>query len=93
MEFYLFSGINFAYLCYPIFIFCLNIFFLLVFPLVRSTWLGGSVLIFTCCNALCIVVMLQPFDYDPNEKNRHKFLVQSLVVPDGPVANQEQWVR
>ena len=37
--------------------------------------------------------MLQPFEYDPNEKNRHKFLVQSLVVPDGPVANQEQWVR
>jgi hypothetical protein len=41
--------------------------------------------------SVIVAVMLQPFDYDPNEKNRHKFLVQSLVVPDGPVANQEQW--
>lgn len=24
--------------------------------------------------------MLQPFDYDPNEKNKHKFMVQSVVV-------------
>lgn len=42
-------------------------------------------------SSIIVAVMLQPFDYDPNEKNRHKFLVQSLVVPDGPVANQEQW--
>lgn len=38
-----------------------------------------------------VAVMLQPFDYDPNEKNRHKFLVQSLVVSSGPAGNQEQW--
>jgi len=25
--------------------------------------------------------MLQPFDYDPNEKSKHKFMVQSLVAP------------
>lgn len=27
------------------------------------------------------LVMLQPFDYDPNEKSKHKFMVQSLMAP------------
>lgn len=27
------------------------------------------------------LVMLQPFDYDPNEKSKHKFMVQSLLAP------------
>lgn len=25
--------------------------------------------------------MLQPFDYDPNEKNKHKFMVQTIFAP------------
>lgn len=29
--------------------------------------------------------MLQPFDYNPNEKNKHKFMVQTMMVPDGDV--------
>lgn len=29
----------------------------------------------------CFLVMLQPFDYDPNEKSKHKFMVQSLLAP------------
>jgi hypothetical protein len=37
-------------------------------------------------------VMLQPFHYDPNEKNRHKFLVQSLTVPDNAGDNLETLV-
>lgn len=36
-------------------------------------------------------VCLQPFDFDPNEKNRHKFMVQSVVAPDGDF-NAEQLV-
>uniref|UniRef100_A0A4W5JS73 Vesicle-associated membrane protein-associated protein A n=1 Tax=Hucho hucho TaxID=62062 RepID=A0A4W5JS73_9TELE len=28
-----------------------------------------------------VSVMLQPFDYDPNEKSKHKFMVQSIFVP------------
>ncbi|XP_063076772.1 vesicle-associated membrane protein-associated protein B/C-like [Engraulis encrasicolus] len=28
-----------------------------------------------------VSVMLQPFDYDPNEKSKHKFMVQSMVAP------------
>ncbi|XP_076869837.1 vesicle-associated membrane protein-associated protein B/C isoform X1 [Brachyhypopomus gauderio] len=28
-----------------------------------------------------VSVMLQPFDYDPNEKSKHKFMVQSLMAP------------
>jgi len=36
--------------------------------------------------------MLQPFQFDPNEKNRHKFLVQTLVVPDGVTEIQESLV-
>jgi len=42
--------------------------------------------------AFCTVVMLQPFQYDPNEKNRHKFLVQTLVVPEGVAEVQESLV-
>jgi len=46
------------------------------------------------CSVLCVAVtvMLQPFHYDPNEKNRHKFLVQSLIVPDGTGENLETLV-
>ncbi|XP_077472163.1 VAMP (vesicle-associated membrane protein)-associated protein A, like [Stigmatopora argus] len=31
--------------------------------------------------AVNISVMLQPFDYDPNEKNKHKFMVQTIFAP------------
>jgi len=41
---------------------------------------------------LFVAVMLQPFHYDPNEKNRHKFLVQTLIVPDGVAEVQESLV-
>lgn len=37
-----------------------------------------------------IAICLQPFVYDPNEKNKHKFMVQSLVAPDGAEVNAEQ---
>ncbi|ROL45410.1 Vesicle-associated membrane protein-associated protein A [Anabarilius grahami] len=30
-----------------------------------------------------ISVMLQPFDYDPNEKSKHKFMVQTIFAPHG----------
>lgn len=33
-------------------------------------------LIFLFCT-----VMLQPFDYDPNEKSKHKFMVQTIFAP------------
>ena len=36
--------------------------------------------------------MLQPFDYDPQEKNKHKFMVQTMFAPDGPVESQDQLV-
>ncbi|XP_074661784.1 vesicle-associated membrane protein-associated protein A-like [Tubulanus polymorphus] len=32
-----------------------------------------------------VAVMLQPFDYDPSEKNKHKFMVQSMFAPNGPI--------
>lgn len=32
-----------------------------------------------------VAVMLQPFDYNPNEKNKHKFMVQTMIVPEGDV--------
>jgi len=33
---------------------------------------------------LCFIftVTLQPFEYNPNEKYTHKFMVQSIVIPD-----------
>lgn len=36
-----------------------------------------------------VAVMLQPFEYDPTEKNKHKFMVQTLYAPDGPNVSQE----
>jgi len=37
-------------------------------------------------NAQVVVsVMLQPFEYDPSEKNNHKFMVQSLYAPTATV--------
>ncbi len=40
-----------------------------------------------------ISVSLQPFDFDPTEKNRHKFMVQSMFVPSDADINQETLVR
>jgi hypothetical protein len=30
-------------------------------------------------------VSLQPFEYDPLEKNKHKFMVQSMFAPEGEI--------
>lgn len=35
--------------------------------------------------SVSVAVMLQPFDYDPHEKNKHKFMVQSLFAAEGDV--------
>lgn len=34
---------------------------------------------------MLILVSLQPFDFDPNEKNKHKFMVQTMIAPDGDI--------
>lgn len=37
--------------------------------------------------SVSVAVMLQPFDYDPHEKNKHKFMVQSLfAAADGDIS-------
>lgn len=42
-------------------------------------------------NAQVVVsVMLQPFEYDPTEKNNHKFMVQSLSAPSATVETLDQ---
>jgi len=33
--------------------------------------------------SISIAVMLQPFEYDANEKNKHKFMVQTMFAPSG----------
>jgi len=38
-----------------------------------------------------IAVSLQPFEYDPQEKNRHKFLVQSMFAPEGDLNQDTLW--
>ncbi|XP_060086718.1 vesicle-associated membrane protein-associated protein B/C isoform X2 [Heteronotia binoei] len=37
-----------------------------------------------------VSVMLQPFDYDPNEKSKHKFMVQSMFAP-ADTSDMEAW--
>uniref|UniRef100_A0A646QE92 VAMPA n=1 Tax=Hemiscolopendra marginata TaxID=943146 RepID=A0A646QE92_9MYRI len=41
--------------------------------------------------AVNVSVMLQPFDYNPNEKNKHKFMVQTMFAPDGEVNQETLW--
>lgn len=36
-----------------------------------------------------IAIILQPFDFNAAEKNKHKFMVQSVIVPDGAEVNPE----
>jgi len=38
-----------------------------------------------------IAISLQPFNFDPTEKNKHKFMVQSLVAPDGEIHFDQLW--
>jgi len=38
-----------------------------------------------------IAVSLQPFEYDPAEKNKHKFMVQSMFPPDGEINQDTLW--
>uniref|UniRef100_A0A672QRT8 Vesicle-associated membrane protein-associated protein A n=1 Tax=Sinocyclocheilus grahami TaxID=75366 RepID=A0A672QRT8_SINGR len=40
---------------------------------------------------LFISVMLQPFDYDPNEKSKHKFMVQTIFVPAAVTDAEAMW--
>ncbi|PVD21240.1 hypothetical protein C0Q70_19411 [Pomacea canaliculata] len=42
--------------------------------------------------SVTVAVMLQPFEYDPSEKNKHKFMVQSMYAPDGKIESQDQLV-
>lgn len=38
-----------------------------------------------------VAVMLQPFDYDPNEKHKHKFMVQTMFAPEDEVNLETLW--
>jgi len=35
--------------------------------------------------------MLQPFDYDPNEKSKHKFMVQTIFAPPNTSDMEAVW--
>lgn len=38
-----------------------------------------------------VMLMLQPFEFDPREKNKHKFMVQALFGPEGDLPIDEQF--
>ncbi|NP_001134970.1 VAMP (vesicle-associated membrane protein)-associated protein A [Salmo salar] len=38
-----------------------------------------------------VSVMLQPFDYDPNEKSNHKFMVQTIFAPSTATDMDAVW--
>ncbi|XP_026097369.1 vesicle-associated membrane protein-associated protein A [Carassius auratus] len=42
-------------------------------------------------STVTVSVMLQPFEYDPNEKSKHKFMVQSILVPAGASDLEALW--
>ncbi|XP_060778373.1 vesicle-associated membrane protein-associated protein A isoform X2 [Neoarius graeffei] len=42
-------------------------------------------------SSVIISVMLQPFDYDPNEKSKHKFMVQTIYAPSNITDLEAVW--
>ncbi|OCT60266.1 hypothetical protein XELAEV_18046282mg [Xenopus laevis] len=42
-------------------------------------------------SSIIVSVMLQPFDYDPNEKSKHKFMVQSIIAPSDTSDMEAVW--
>lgn len=38
-----------------------------------------------------IAIILQPFIFDAAEKNKHKFMVQSMIMPEGEVSVEQLW--
>nr|XP_014352432.1 PREDICTED: vesicle-associated membrane protein-associated protein A isoform X4 [Latimeria chalumnae] len=42
-------------------------------------------------SAVTVSVMLQPFDYDPNEKSKHKFMVQTIFAPSNVSDLEAVW--
>ncbi|KAF5892091.1 vesicle-associated membrane protein-associated protein a, partial [Clarias magur] len=42
-------------------------------------------------SSVIISVMLQPFDYDPNEKSKHKFMVQTIYAPPNITDLEAVW--
>lgn len=38
-----------------------------------------------------IAIILQPFIFDAAEKNKHKFMVQSMIMPDSEVSIEQLW--
>ncbi|XP_063155173.1 vesicle-associated membrane protein-associated protein A isoform X2 [Candoia aspera] len=41
--------------------------------------------------SVTVSVMLQPFDYDPNEKSKHKFMVQTIFAPPNITDMEAVW--
>ncbi|EDO39251.1 predicted protein, partial [Nematostella vectensis] len=41
--------------------------------------------------AVEVAVMLQPFEYDPKEKAKHKFMVQTMFAPDNITDQENLW--
>ncbi|XP_053692691.1 vesicle-associated membrane protein/synaptobrevin-binding protein [Sabethes cyaneus] len=42
-------------------------------------------------NTVEITIILQPFIFDATEKNKHKFMVQSMIMPAGDVSPEQLW--
>ncbi|XP_072460329.1 vesicle-associated membrane protein-associated protein A isoform X1 [Notamacropus eugenii] len=42
-------------------------------------------------STVTVSVMLQPFDYDPNEKSKHKFMVQTIFAPSNTSDMEAVW--
>lgn len=49
--------------------------------MLRLFWCSVDIFLMFLLSVVLFLVMLQPFDYDPNEKSKHKFMVQSILAP------------
>ncbi|KAF2356071.1 Major sperm protein (MSP) domain [Trinorchestia longiramus] len=44
-------------------------------------------------STVTVMLLLQPFEFDPHEKNKHKFMVQTMFKPEGDDVNHETLFR
>lgn len=58
---------------------------------IASMCFNSSQEVSSILNIFLILVCLQPFLFDPAEKNKHKFMVQTVYAPEGEINLEQLW--
>ncbi|KAJ8964940.1 hypothetical protein NQ317_007678 [Molorchus minor] len=58
---------------------------------VSTSWCSPHLVLSSPASLLIFPVCLQPFLFDPAEKNKHKFMVQTVFAPEGEINLEQLW--